>query len=465
MNKHLVCGLCLSVLAFAFVFPKPLIALTVDSAEIAPADGTSGQVLTTGNGVKTGHIQNLAVTGDKIAAGTITTGNIGNNQITNDLLGSNAVTSGKILDGAVTAQKLGIVCPDGQYLKYSVAGGWTCSVGTPGPEGPQGPVGPQGSTGAQGPEGTQGLTGAQGPAGPEGPAGSMPHYANVVVVAKSGGDFTDPIAAINSITDSSYSNPYLVKIMPGVYDIGSLYMYPGDFVDIAGSGENATVIVGNGPWVLYTGFGENEISSLTLENTGTPSGKSIGMSLHGGGMGTKITDMTVKVQGLSPYFATGIYAQGRVAMARVTVNINAGNSIEFSPPSDYWPASTLDNVKITGGPGYGIAVGPGYGGKLVLNGVYINNFPEGNGIINSGIVEIMNCEIAVANIALWNSGSGGVVRIMNSKLKGSTALHHDNSSNVTKVSFSQIDGVVEALDTGLACFQVHDADLNGITCP
>src|SRR5438270_13821129 len=42
-------------------------------------------------------------------------------------------------------------------------------------------------------------------------------YRNVVVVATSGGDFDSVQKALNSITDNSATNPYLVWVAPGIY--------------------------------------------------------------------------------------------------------------------------------------------------------------------------------------------------------------------------------------------------------
>jgi hypothetical protein len=48
----------------------------VTSAKIAEADGTSAQNTAAGRGLKTGHLQDQAVTGPKIATGTIQWGNL-----------------------------------------------------------------------------------------------------------------------------------------------------------------------------------------------------------------------------------------------------------------------------------------------------------------------------------------------------------------------------------------------------
>ncbi len=45
--------------------------------------------------------------------------------------------------------------------------------------------------------------------------GDNPPLKNIVTVARANGKFTDPVAAVNSITDASASNPYLVVIGSG----------------------------------------------------------------------------------------------------------------------------------------------------------------------------------------------------------------------------------------------------------
>jgi hypothetical protein len=114
-------------------------------------------------------------------------------------------------------------------------------------------------------------------------ADKIAFYSRVIVVAPSGGDFTSPVAAMNSIVDASESKTYLVKIMPGVYDIGSGTVQMKPWVDIEGSGPGITSIVGTqntcdenpdvaGDWRprygVVTASGFSELRSLSVGNNG-----------------------------------------------------------------------------------------------------------------------------------------------------------------------------------------------------
>lgn len=71
---------------------------------------------------------------------------------------------------------------------------------------------------------------------------------NVRIVQKSdtntnGGIYGTIQAAIDSITNASATNPYVVKVMPGIYDLGTASIQMKSYVDIEGSGAENTVIV------------------------------------------------------------------------------------------------------------------------------------------------------------------------------------------------------------------------------
>lgn len=68
-------------------------------------------------------------------------------------------------------------------------------------------------------------------------------YAGVVTVARSGGDYTDPVAAVAAAGAlATATGRYLVKVMPGEYDLQGATLALPVHVDLEGSGAENTVI-------------------------------------------------------------------------------------------------------------------------------------------------------------------------------------------------------------------------------
>lgn len=158
----------------------------VTSVKLKEADGTSGQDTNSGSGVKTGHIQDGAISTSKIVDG--------------------AVTDAKIT-GPISAAKI----TDGVFQK---------------------------------------------------------RYANVVVVAKNGGDFNTINAALASITNASADNQYLVNIMPGTY---YEQISTKDYVMLKGAGREVTKISynsdNNGNATVNVTSNNSPIEGLTIEGS------------------------------------------------------------------------------------------------------------------------------------------------------------------------------------------------------
>lgn len=83
-----------------------------------------------------------------------------------------------------------------------------------------------------------------------------------LIVAKAGGDFTSISAALNSITDNGPANPYLVRVLPGVYE-EQIEMK--SYVHLQGSGPGITIL------------SYNVSSSASLTETATLRGAANGL--------------------------------------------------------------------------------------------------------------------------------------------------------------------------------------------
>lgn len=110
--------------------------------------------------------------------------------------------------------------------------------------------------------------------------------ANIITVAKQNGDFSDPIAAMNSITDASETNPYLIVIAPGEYDLGAGRIAIKSYVRLAGSGPQTTVLrstasSGNTGVIAFSDNANLQDLSVIVSGTSTSSQVGIGSSFAG----------------------------------------------------------------------------------------------------------------------------------------------------------------------------------------
>ena len=245
-----------------------------------------------------------------------------------------------------------------------------------------------------------GPAGPPGPAGPAGPAGVAP--AQVVWVAKSGGNFTSVNAALASITTNSATNPWVIKIGPGTFAETSAVVLK-DHVDIEGSGQDATIITCS--CGSFTGPGADG-TSATLRATGA--------TLH-----SEVRFLAVSNTGVP--FSTGIWTNlttRSVSLLHVTVTVS-------SPNLDYGvynlsSAPAMDDMTVTVGGNDGYAVSND-GSAVTMNNITATAVSAvgGFGIFNtSSTVTISNSYITGTTNSVYRNG--GTARLSDTKLNGGT---------------------------------------------
>jgi len=253
------------------------------------------------------------------------------------------------------------------------------------------------------------------------------------------------VSALAGITTNSAGNPWLLKVEPGIYDVGSSPLIMKPYVDLEGSGEITTIITA----ASLTGSGtvsaasNSQIRFVTIRNTGGGA-SAIAVGRIAGGGNIMLLHATVIASGGTSN-NIGIFVGGfeSVNGESVTVNVSGSGS---SPASGIQggPAVTLANSRITvsgGTANAGVSAGSSGGGSADLSDVTITvDGPAGSQ--NSGFgsfkagVTVRNSRIAVTG----GSQATGVVQTgNNTDIRNSTVT----AQQATTASYGM------SIDTGL----------------
>lgn len=175
------------------------------------------------------------------------------------------------------------------------------------------------------------------------------------------GDYTNPAAAMTNYStwclSPSAASPCLLKILPGVSDVGtgSVVMQP--YIDIEGSGEDTTVITGSidggrtscGPPPangVVNGANKAEIRRLTVRHTGGGNGAA---AIASSDASPKVTNVTVTV---SPSSLCSVGIRNRnsspiIAGARVTATGSGAAVSCVGIYNDTGSLPTIRNAAVT----------------------------------------------------------------------------------------------------------------------
>ncbi|MBI4873138.1 MAG: collagen-like protein [Acidobacteria bacterium] len=256
--------------------------------------GTAAPAVTF-NGAPLTGVSYVGSTTPQTIAGTLPAGLTAGTYLLKVITGTNQTATADVTYGAVGPQG-----PQGPVGPMGLTGPQGLQ-GSVGPAGPAGPIGPMGLTGPQGPAGATGL---QGPPGPKGDPTLIRTLVVNPVPGSASASGTALLTALAGITGASASNPYVLKIEPGVYDLGAQVLSMKPYVDIEGSGRAVTKIAG-GNWTTVILEGNCEIRDLAVSNANAD--YSTAISMHNNGTAkTRITRVVAEASGATVSQCSGV---------------------------------------------------------------------------------------------------------------------------------------------------------------
>jgi hypothetical protein len=299
----------------------------------------------------------------------------------------------------------------------------------------------------------------------------------IVVSPEGNADFTDPVAALQSIIDASASKPYLVKILPGVYTVtSSIIAKP--FVDIEGSGQGVTKVVRNGGSEVLQLASDAEVRDLTLTGQGTAV---VARTVAGAG-NVKLSRVTIVGAAATGSEIDGIYHQVTAPLTLDRVTIQTTGASNFSFALHLAPANlVVRDSQITAAGGwaaYAIYVdGSSYGNQVDISNSRLEAY---SGAQNRGLFLVPGAgargELWIRNstVVASNDSADSVGLMLNSvdlfldgsALSAAYLAVNAGVGTVVRAAHSQLDGGLQKDGTStFTCVGAYSAAYTPVACP
>lgn len=226
------------------------------------------------------------------------------------------------------------------------------------------------------------------------------------------------IDALNGITDSRADNRYVIKLEPGIYDCGTTVVFMKFFVDIEGSGQNATVIQGNPDREVVRVIAE--LRNLRVEHSGGGSSATAINVNQGIGEPGKLTNVTAVAQG-GAIQTRAVDTRGEVVLTNVqaiatgsdpTSGIAVGVFVDGSGLS---PTVQLSNVEASAtGAGLNVGLRADIGNTVIVrNSVFsaVTAFSADGGTANLLASQIDGAQVGDSQFNCVGAYSGGFMEL------------------------------------------------------
>lgn len=277
------------------------------------------------------------------------------------------------------------------------------------------------------------------------------NYEHVIVVAKSGGNFTTVAEGLAAAANASIESRFLVWVAPGIYTETAPLLVRGN-VHLKGAGRDITVITSSNSAgsplaaaATLSVFDTGQVSDLTVRNTGT-SNISIGIFVvSGASRATLIDNIAVDVSGAGGVGHIAIYlsdaeptlrgSQFTASGAATVTSVNsglAGVNVAGGFPQPLIEHSSFDGRGATSGFGIQIVnVAPD-----IRHAVIYGDYRGISAMIN-GLAEIQNSQIQVGGFTgafLFETGSSASVAVANSGVFYPPGSKHTGTGGMTCVN-------------------------------